>query len=140
AAAVQAISGRPATSASSLFPPEKRVEDPAASRTAATLARLASAMSGSTLPLGLAAAHGQDHLGHDRDGNLGRRLRTDIEADRVLDARECLLAHPSLEEPLTALGMITAAAECADVEAIGFERELQRLVVDGAHVGHDDHC
>src|SRR5690606_1750748 len=90
------------------------------------------------LALGFRSPHRKDHLGHNRRSNFCRGLRADIEPDRVLDAADLLLAQPGLRETLAALGMVTAASQRADVETVRLERNFERLVVDVAHVCHDN--
>src|SRR5690606_41656225 len=82
--------------------------------------------------------HRKDHRGHDRHGNLRWSLRADIEPDRVLDAADLLLAQPGLGQTLAAFGMVTAASQRADVETVRLDRDFERLVVDVAHVCHDN--
>jgi hypothetical protein len=46
-----------------------------------------------------------DDLAEDRDGDLGRRLGADVEADRPMDARELLVGDAGLGQPFLALGV-----------------------------------
>src|SRR5579883_1718993 len=70
-----------------------------------------------------------DDLAEDRDGNLGRRLGADIEADRPMDAGEHLVADADLGQPLLALGVGALAAQRADIEDVRLQRRLERRVV-----------
>src|SRR5262245_64855828 len=65
-----------------------------------------------------AAGADGEHLRHDRKRGLGGRVGADVEAARTRDARELLLAHPRLEEPLPAALLVPAGAERADVERL----------------------
>ena len=88
ASATRATIGLPSTGSSSLLRGAMREERPAASTMAAIFAL--------TPRLPFAALHGGD-LGDDREGDLGRALRADIEADRGVNARRVARRRRRLE-------------------------------------------
>src|SRR3954470_1382889 len=60
-------------------------------------------------------------LADNRDRDLGRRHRTDIEADRRMDAAGVVVGEAALGlQPLDTAGVGFPRAEGADVEAIAF--------------------
>src|SRR5262245_11402940 len=97
-----------------------RVERPAASTTAAT--------AGCARFPALRKPELLDHLGDDRDRDLGGRPGADREADRPADPRELLVREALLAQPVEALRVRLAAAERADVERVGAQRDRERGV------------
>jgi hypothetical protein len=77
---------------------------------------------------GPAPAHGLN-LGHDRQGDLGRRARADVEADRYPDALERGVALPLFGQELQNGRAAPARAEHADVTDVGGERLVQHRQV-----------
>ena len=62
----------------------------------------------------------------DRNRDLGRADRADVEPDRPMDARDRLRAEACRRQPLDALGVRLPRTERADVEAFGPQRGDQR--------------
>ena len=65
---------------------------------------------------------GARDLAHDRDRDLGRRHRADVEPDRRMDARERGVGDALRLQPLEAPAMRLLRAERADIEAIARQR------------------
>src|SRR4051794_18838597 len=139
--------GRPASGASCLGPPAKRVLAPAAStsppvltrapRRLASDAHLVDAPRAVREPAAVApVAHGDD-LGHDRERGLLRGEGAEVEADGRGDARELGLLHALLEQPLPARRLRPARAHGADVAGVGAQGEHERGVVEPRLVGED---
>src|SRR5262245_3155932 len=74
----------------------------------------------------------EDHLGHDRDGDLLRTLSANIDADRRMDAPDLLVAVAGLLQALRALGVIAPGAQRAHVETLRAHGQLQSFIVDVA--------
>ncbi|MGY4404719.1 hypothetical protein ACVIYL_005522 [Bradyrhizobium sp. USDA 3315] len=77
-------------------------------------------------------------LGHDRDRDLRRRHRADIEADRRVDARDVAVPGALRTQPLGALGVGLSRSERADIEAVAVEGVQQRRIVDLRIMRHRD--
>ena len=85
-----------------------------------------------------AVLHG-GHFGQDRDGDFGRRLAADVQADRPVQARQLGVVEVEQLEPLAPLGVVHARADRADVEGVRLERFHQRQVVQLGIVGQRQH-
>ena len=81
----------------------------------------------------------RDHLSHDRDGRLGRRVAPEVEPDRAVDALDVLAGEAHLDEPLLTQALGAPRAERADVARTGAQRPLQRGIVDLGVVRQHDH-
>ena len=68
-------------------------------------------------------------LGDDRQRDLRRGHRLDVEADRSLDARQRRLAVAEFAQPLQPRGVRAPRAERADVERRRLQRTVQRRIV-----------
>ena len=73
-----------------------------------------------------AAAKRRDDLREDGDGDLGRRLRADVDADRRVDALDVGGGGALRDQPLDALAVRLPAAERADIERARRERREDR--------------
>src|SRR5688572_1613690 len=91
---------------------------------------------------GLLAFHPSDreyNLAHDRHGDFGRGLGSNVEANRRLDARNLRFGDTGGLEALHALGVIARASQCADVEAVRLDSQLEGFIVNVADVGERHH-
>src|SRR5262245_17516682 len=91
------MTGLPLTSSSSLFLGDMRKERPAARTMAATFKVLAI----SSAAIGLAALYSGDFR-HYGEGDFGRALRADIEADWRFNALDVVLCHSRFPQALDA--------------------------------------
>src|SRR3954454_9778599 len=85
------------------------------------------------IPSGSAPQHPND-LRHDCDRDLNRTTRTDIEADRPVDARDRIVRKAGGLEPLRAFGLRPLRAERSDVEHLRLECCGESRIIDALNV------
>jgi hypothetical protein len=90
------------------------------------------------------------HFGQNRDGDLGRRLAAEVDADRAMRFAQLRVVHVEQLKPFAPHGIIGARTNGADVEApdlsvsinarsssLGSGERQHRAVAVKVHVDHD---
>src|SRR5262245_28406696 len=135
AARSAAISAGPTTVPFLSTTPALRIEctamPPSASPTGTGPNFIAQAPSSRRFPWRL-RAHPQPRrdLAHDRDRDLGRRHRGNVQADRRMNAPERFVADALPLQPLNPTRVRLLRAERADIEAVARQRMRERRIVD----------